>query len=226
MSTCWTPLRWPTRCSPACPRSVCPGSARATSRASSRRAMSRASSTGEDHFEDPVLGRLWQRVRLLTNGPLFTRERWEAIAWLLTHDATEGLDVDRYLLWHATRHHPGGAGPSAARAGARHGHPRVPRAATRCSAETVTVRLEPSRPPRAVVLPRARSAWPRWWHPSVNAPLPVPEARARRLRPRGGAATRSLPPGRALARQRGARWCAVERGRRASSALTRAPLNA
>ncbi len=62
--------------------------------------------TGEDRFEDPALGRLWQRVRQLTHGPLFTRERWEAIGWLLTHDAMEGIDQERYLLWHATRTTP------------------------------------------------------------------------------------------------------------------------
>lgn len=57
---------------------------------------------GENRFDDEALGALWERVRLLTRGPLFTRARWEAIAWFMTHQSTDGLDVDRYLLWHAT----------------------------------------------------------------------------------------------------------------------------
>jgi hypothetical protein len=158
--------------------------------------MSRASAPGEDHFEDPVLGRLWQRVRLLTNGPLFTRERWEAIAWLLTHDATEGLDVDRYLLWHATHTTPAALvdGRVPVRdMGIHVDLGRVQRA------ETIMVYLDPP-DRRELWFYRGTQRLAEVVAPEGNAPFPVPEAARTRLRPRGGAAARSLPPGRALAR--------------------------
>jgi arabinofuranosyltransferase len=128
--------------------------------------------TGEDHFQDPVLGRLWQRVRLLTNGPLFTRERWEAIAWLLTHDATEGLDVDRYLLWHATHATP-----------ATLVHGRVPVRDMGIHvdlgrvqrAETIMVYLDPP-DRRELWFYRGTQRLAEVVAPEGNAPFPVPEA--------------------------------------------------
>lgn len=128
---------------------------------------------GEDHFQDPALGRLWRRVRLLTNGPLFTRERWGAIAWFLTHDATEGLDVDRYLLSHATETTP--AAVALQRVSVRDMGIHVFLGSPPVQAETVTVRLDPP-DRRELWFYRGRERLAEGVAPASNEPFPVPDA--------------------------------------------------
>jgi arabinofuranosyltransferase len=126
---------------------------------------------GEDRFEDPALGALWRRVSLLTRGPLFTRERWDAIFWFATHDSTEGLDEERYLLWHATRATPAQLAETPAAVRDMGIHVDLGRV---MQAEHVTVQLSPP-DRRELWFYRGDERLVELVAPASNAPVPVPD---------------------------------------------------
>lgn len=58
---------------------------------------------GTDRFKDPNLGRLWEQVRLVTRGPLWSGERLRAIWALNTGAAARLVDVEAYRYFEAPR---------------------------------------------------------------------------------------------------------------------------